>query len=607
MSAVAVAPPAELPRWDVSVVFPGLESPEFEAGFAATIEEIDTIAERFDREIAVLGEPLDDAGVADVERFLAALNELADRVQTLENYLYAFVTTDSRNDQAQAKMSELEERGVDFAKLIVRVTAWVGALDVEALIARSGLAREHAYPLRRMVVEAAHQMSPAEEALAAELNPASGIAWAKLYDNLTSRIDVPFERDGQTESLPMSEIRNLAYHADRETRRRAYEAEVAAWSRHALPIAASLNGIKGQVLTLSPKRGWTDPLDEAIFANGIDRATLDAMRAAAQASFPDFRRYLRVKARAIGVPALAFYDLFAPVGGEAALRAWSFPDAIAFIEDQFATYSPRMRQMVTRAVAERWIDAEPRAGKVDGAYCMPLVGDESRILANYTPAFDGLRTLAHEFGHAYHNLNEAGLTPLQKQTPSTLAETASTFCETIVKEAALARAGEAERLFIIEESLQGACQVVVDITSRYLFEQRVFARRAERELSIDEFCELMRGAQLDTYGDGLDPQQLHPFMWAAKGHYYSAASYYNFPYMFGLLFGLGLYARYRDDADTFRTGYDDLLASTGRADAATLAERFGIDLRDEAFWTASLDVIRADITRFEQLVGAGIG
>jgi oligoendopeptidase F len=236
---------------------------------------------------------------------------------------------------------------------------------------------------------------------------------------------------------------------------------------------------------------------------------------------------------------------------------------------------------------------------------MWLRGDESRIMSNFKPAFGGMSTLAHELGHGYHNLNLANRTVLQRATPMTLAETASIFCETIIREAGLAHADAAESLAILEASLQGSCQIVVDISSRFLFEESAFADRGKRELSVDEYKAHMIAAQQATYGDGLDPDLLHPYMWAAKGHYYSTYSYYNYPYMFGLLFGLGLYARYQQDPDAFRTGYDELLASTGLADAATLAQRFGIDIRTPDFWRASLGLIREDIDRFEALVPAG--
>ncbi len=364
-----------------------------------------------------------------------------------------------------------------------------------------------------------------------------------------------------------------------------------------------MNSIKGEVNTLSAHRGWDSPLDEALFGASIDRQTLDAMFTAARESFPVFRRYLHAKARALGLPTLAWYDLLAPVGASG--RAWSFEASEQFIVSQFGSYSQRLSDYAARAFHESWIDAEPRPGKRDGAFCMPLRTDESRVFANFKPTYDGMSTLAHELGHGYHNMNLAARTMLQRNTPMTLAETASIFCETIVREAALKNANAEERIEILEASLVGSCQVVVDITSRFLFEQGVFETRRTRELSVDELNAMMLQAQRDTYGDGLDANQLHPYMWAMKPHYYSTGrSFYNFPYMFGLLFGLGLYARYRQDPDAFRQQYDDLLSSTGLADAATLAARFGIDTRTPDFWRASLATIAGEVDQFEEAIGA---
>jgi len=598
-------PVETLPRWDMTVVYPSIDSPEFREGFAALQTAIEALADRFDDDGVEAGPPLavDDALVARFDRVIVALNRVIEDFSTNACYLSSFVATDSRDELAQSRFSELQIAGVALSKLATRWAAWVGRMDVDTLVARSREAAEHAFPLRKTKIAAVHQMPPAEESLAAELDPSGGGAWAKLYDTVTSQIVAPVEIDGQARTLPMSEIRNLALSPDRALRERAFDAEVAAWELWASPLAAALNGIKGQANTLDARRGWDDPLDVACFINNMDRGTLDAMVAESRAAFPDLRRYLKAKARLIGVPELAFFDLFAPVGD--ADLSWDWLDAVGFLEAQFDGYSPRLGDLLRRAVQERWIDAGPRPGKTDGAYCAHLRGGESRILHNYTPSFDGVSTLAHEMGHAYHNLCEAGLTPLQRETPMTLAETASTFCETIVREAMLETAEGDERLFILDQSLQGSTQVVVDILSRFDFERQVFARRRERELTVSELCGLMRDAQLGTYGDGLDPERLHPWMWAAKGHYYSAGlPFYNFPYLFGLLFGLGLYAQYRREPASFHGRYDRLLASTGLADAATLAAEFGIDIRDGAFWRSSLDMIRQDVDRFVAMVDA---
>ena len=589
---------AALPHWDMTVVYPGLESPEFAADFSAVTGRIAALAELFGQHaIAGPGLPLDDASVAAFETITAEYDRVLADVRTLTAYISSFVSTDSRDSLAQSRMSELQSHLAHLSQLGTRWTAWVGGLDADGLIERSAWAREHAFVVRRAREQAAHLMSPAEESLAAELNLSSGTGWSKLHGTLTSQLMVEVEQAGQVRSLPMSVVRNLAFDPDRATRRRAYEAELAAWQAVSIPLAAALNGVKGQVTTLARRRGWASPLQETLFQNNIDQQTLDAMMTAAREAFPDFRRYLKAKARLLGVERLAWYDLFAPIGGDT--QAWQYDRARTFIVEQFGTYSPRLSQFAARAFAENWVDAEPRPGKRDGAFCMLLRGDESRVFANYKPAYGGMRTLAHELGHAYHNLNLADRTMLGRSTPMTMAETASIFCETVIQQAALGQTSPGQQVAILEASLVSACQQVVDISSRFLFEQRVFDQRQTRDLTIDELSAMMLEAQRETYGDGLDAATLHPFMWAVKQHYYSAGlSFYNYPYMFGLLFGLGLYARYQESPAEFRTGYDDLLASTGLADAATLAARFGIDIRTPDFWRSSLDIIRRDIDRF---------
>jgi oligoendopeptidase F len=576
-----------LPHWDLTPFFPGPDSPELQAALEEVAGDIRSLRELVDA----------DGLASSFDEVLDRLNELLERCALVEAYLFGEVSVDSRNETAQARLSELMQELVGLSNLETRITAWLGTIDADELLERSEQAREHEYAIRRAQIRSRHLMSQAEEELAADLALSGSTAWAKLHGDVTSRLMVTLELDGEERRLPMSEVRNLATNPDRSVRRSAYEAELAVWEQAAVPLAAALNSVKGSANVLSARRSWDSTLDQALFANAIDRETLDAMLEAVRASLPDFGRYFQAKAGALGLERLAWYDVIAPLPGES--RVWSYDEAREFIVDQFGTYSDRMREYGERAFRENWIDAEPREGKRDGAFCMPVRGDESRILANFTPAYLGVSMLAHELGHGYHNINLVSRTEIQKRTPMTLAETASIFCETIVREGALreAEGAPAQQLEILEGSLQEAAGVVVDILSRFLFESRLFEGRGRRELSVAELSELMLEAQRETYGDGLDGEALHPYMWAMKPHYYYN-SFYNFPYTFGLLFGLGLYARYERDPDEFRTGYDDLLSSTGLADAATLASRFGIDTRSPEFWRSSVGVIQADIERY---------
>ncbi len=590
----------QVPRWDVSDVFPHVGSREWNEARERLGADVVRLVALYDEHDVRGGAPapVDEVVAATAETVLTATNDVLEQLRLLSAYLTAFVATDADDDAAQGELSSLQAEQARLAQLRTRLDAWVARYGAAALAAASPVAADHAYPLERAELRARYQMTEAEEALHAELSLTGGSAWRRLYGTFTAKLVVEVDLPAGRKALPVSRVRNLAHDPDPGVRRAAYEAELAGWAANAAPILAALNAIKGEAQVVNRRRGFADDLEPALVANGIDRATLDAMHAAVVASLPDFRRYLRAKARRLGhAGGLPWYDLFAPLEADPAV---DWDRAAATVAEAFAGYSPRLGQLATRAVDERWIDAEARAGKRDGAFCMGLTADRSLVLMNFDGSFRDVQTLAHELGHAYHNVTLAERTPLQRQYPMTLAETASIFCETLLTEAGLAGASEDQRLGLLEGDLQAACQVVVDIHSRFLFERSFCAARATRTLSEAETCQLMLDAQEATYGDGLHPNLRHGYMWAAKPHYYGAA-FYNWPYTFGLLFGLGLYARYREDPERFRDGYDDLLAACGLAAPADLAARFGIDVTDEGFWTQSLDVLRARIDEFEAL------
>lgn len=586
----------ELPRWDTDSIFPGSDSQELAGAVARLTADLGALQAAFDRH-GVRAGPARSAEAADSEvldALLPALNALLDDNRRVSAYLQALITTNAADAAAAAALSRLQSAMAPLGNLTKRLEAWVASVGADALAAGSNVGREHAFWLQCAARAALHQMTEAQEDLAAELGLTGGGAWARLHGDVTARleVDVPGE---PARRLPMAAVRGLANDPVAAVRRAAFAAELEAWSSVATPLAAGLNAYKGEANVLNRRRGWTDSLDPALHANNVDRATLDAMTEAVRAALPDFARFGRAKARVLGhAGGLPWWDLTAPVG---AARRFAWDEATAAITDAFGVYGPSLAGLAGRAVDERWIDAGPRPGKRDGGFCMPVGGDVSRILMNFDGSFDGVLTLAHELGHAFHNTRLAGRSALQRRTPMALAETASIFCETLMLQSSLAGAAtDAERLGILDIELTGARGVVVDIHSRFLFERALSHERERGVLSADRMCELMAGAQREAYLDGVDHAHLHPYLWAVKGHYYTA--YYNWPYTFGLLFGTGLHAQYVRDPEAFRARYEQLLASTGLADAATLATGFGIDIADGAFWEASLDVLRARVDEF---------
>src|SRR6266496_3299948 len=595
------------PRWDLSNVYPSLESKEFKAAVENYKKQVATLEKFFKNQLSKANAKTKARDLAPlVGKAIDQINKIQSLSATIVPFIYSYVSTDSHNKLAMKTLSEFEQASLPMNQLMTQFTAWLGVIapKLDKVVANNKSAATHEFMLREAAEQSKYLMSKAEEALAAEMSLSGGNAFEKLQGTVTSQLSVDFELDGKTQKLPMPALINLRSHPDETTRRRAYDAENQAWVTVQETPAACLNGVKGETNTLDKKRGRKDAIHASLEAARMDRKTLNAMLSAMKDSFPMFRDYFHAKAKKLGKEKLAWWDVFAPMGRTD--KVYSFEEARDFILENFGKFSPDLATFARRAFDNNWIDAEQRDGKRGGAFCMRVQNvKESRVLSNFDGSLDQVSTLAHELGHAFHNecAYKANKTALQQLTPMTLAETASTMCETIVTEAVLSTTQDPqEELAVLETQIQGAAQVVVDIYSRYLFEKEVFERREQSELSADDFNDIMERAQKETYGDGLDERYLQKFMWTWKPHYYSPGlSFYNYPYAFGLLFATGLYAIYQQRGESFVEDYKNLLASTGEETAAKLAKRFGIDITKRKFWDDSLAIIGKRIERYCEL------
>lgn len=593
------------PRWDLSNLYLSLDDPALAADIEAVKQSIQKATQAFETEYLPLLNPATSPEVLN-----RVLNNYVEEANTLEllagkifGFLGAIISTDSFNKAAEQLHSKMAIAMLPLHDLGVRINAWLGALGdrLDKALEIPGAAHEHAFRLLEMAKESRYLMSEPEEILANEMTLSGGSAWDDLQGVLTSQKSVDFELDGKVQSLPLPALINLRSHPDASVRERAYKREQQVFEEMKEPLAACLNGVKGEVITLDRKRGREDCLHSSLQMARIDRGTLEAMLGAIDDALPMFRRYFQAKARILGFEKLPWWSLFAPIGE--VNKEYSFDEARDLILANFGTFSPELAEFAKGAFDKHWIDAEQRPGKRGGAFCMGLDAvHESRIMSNFDGSFDQVMTLAHELGHGFHNYcaYQAGKTPMQTNTPMTLAETASIMCETIVFNAILKTVSDPlEERAILETTISSDAQTMVDIYSRFIFEKAVFEKRKESKLSADEISALMLDAQKRTYGDGLDQEVLNQFAWTWKPHYYSTQlSFYNYPYAFGSLFAKGLYSVYRERGEAFVEDYKALLANTGEAQAADLAARFGIDIRSKAFWAASLAQVGEQIERY---------
>lgn len=579
-------------RWNLDNLYKSFDDPNFDRDFeklTALIQDMDHFTEKLCRD--------------DPVRTLEQTIDYASRLRKLQSRQMAFAnltqSVQSDHKQAADALVRLRAQFGDLAKINTRLKNYVKELDLEPLFKQSELLQAHRFYLSELKREASHMLSEQEEVLLAKLRNTGSIAFNTLQNDITSNLMIELELEGRKETLPLPAVRNLAYAEDATTRKAGYEAELAAYTRIEKSSAAALNAIKGEVLTVCELIGYKSPLEETVDNSRMDKQTLDALLEAMVDYLPHFRRYLKRKAALLGHKnGLPFYDLFAPIGKST--LSFTYQEAMDYIIKQFSGVSERLSAFVEHAYQNDWLDVEPRPGKRGGAFCSNLhtIG-ESRVMSNFNGSFSNMSTLAHELGHAYHGFNLKDESILNASYSMPIAETASIFNETLISESALKEASPQEALAILEDSISGSNQVITDIYSRYLFETALFEARKTRTLSPEELKELMLDAQKKAYGDGLDPEVLHPYMWLNKPHYYSAGlSFYNFPYAFGLLFAKGLYAQYKEDPEHFMERYDELLRCTGSMNIYDVAKRVGIDVHDKTFFTRSLETIKQEIDQF---------
>ncbi len=534
-----------------------------------------------------------------IEEYLGLANGF-ERFYMLADYADLTLSVESENETAakysdmlDTALSDLKGPEASFNKFIAE------AGDLDALAQSSKLISDHLFILKEKQDESKHMLTESEEILLSKMRTTGSSAWGKLKEQLTSVLMVPLTIDGKTEEHPLTVIRNMAHEKDAALRKAAYEAELAAYPEVEKSVAAALNSIKGEVITISKLRGYTSPLDMTLNSTRMERRTLDVMFEAIKANLPTFMKYFRKKAEILGHKnGLPFYDLFAPVG-ESEMR-FTYEEAAEYVISIFGRFSEKLADFARLVYKNNWIDALPRKGKIGGAFCAHANGiRETRIMLNFGNAYDDVLTFAHELGHGYHSFCLKEEHHLNTSYPMPIAETASTFCEMMLADEALKTAKPEDALLMLDSDLGGLAQIIVDIYSRFLFEDGVFKARENGSLSVDELKDLMLNAQKQAYGEGLDHNYLHPYMWVCKPHYYFPShNYYNFPYAYGMLFAKGLYALNAADHASFVGKYDNFLASTGKNNLVDLGKLLDIDVNDIKFWQSSFDIIAASVDQF---------
>ena len=578
-------------NWDLTVFYKDFDDPEFKDDLARLPKEIDAFT-------AAIAAPAED----EVKKLVSLVHQeeaLSNLFERLSLMIELTLSVDANNKAANAAMAPLMRAVMGSSLASNAFSRYLASLEnLDAIIDADDELKARAFALREAAEDAKHQLPEALEKPVLKMQLSGGEAFSHLRDKLDATLLVDY--DGK--QIPLSAVRALAYDGDADTRRRAYEAELASYKKIELPMSFCLNNIKAEGETMAALKGYKGVLDMALAHSRMDEKTLEAMWTAIREALPEVREYFKAKGRLLGHEnGLPFYDLFAPVGQST--RTYTVEEARALLLDLFGKFCPEMGEMMRTAFDEGWIDMYPREGKSGGAFCSGYYAKNiSRVMTNFAGSASDVSTLAHELGHAFNNRMLHHKPIMMTETPMPLAETASTFNETLLISQLLKTATPEEELTLLDSCLTEQTQTMVDIYSRFLFEQKVVAAQADHALDVDELKETMLWAQEQSYGDGLDPEYRHPYMWACKSHYYSTGvHFYNFPYAFGGLFARGLYARYEKEGEAFVPVYCDLLSRFGSDTIANVTASVGIDVTTPDFWREAVESVLVQVRRFVEL------
>lgn len=580
--------------WNLNPIYTGFDAPEFTVDFDAMCDKMD--------EFAAFAQTLGQGDALETLKTGVKLEEeLTALVSKLAGYASLRQAADTKNPQCGSQMGRIMGQYSRVAGPDAALRQWAASLpNLMELVDGDEFLSCYHHMFERMQQGSRYILPGMGEEIMAKMSLSGGSAWSELQQYLTSTVPVTF----RGEKTNLSAIRNMAYSEDAAVRKEAFDAELACYERIQDAVAYALNSIKLETISDCQLRGYASPLDRTLKNSDMKRETLDAMLGAMDEYLPLFWKYLRTKAKMLGYEnGLPFYEMFAPMGK--VNKKYTTEEARDYLVKLFTAFNPEEGAMIAEAFDNEWIDFYPRDGKAGGAFCagVECIG-QSRILTNFDGTFGDIETLAHELGHAYHNLCIADHRPLNHDYSMPVAETASTFNECVTMAYAIANAeSKDEKMALIEEQLQGVTQIICDIYSRYRFETMVFQHREEQFMDAATLCDFMLEAQKQSYGDGLDHNLLHPYMWVCKSHYYGP-TFYNFPYAFGGLFARGLYAQYEKEGADFIPKYKKLLHTTPVATVEDTALVAGIDLTSKDFWRSALQTVADQIELFCQLAEA---
>lgn len=587
--------------WDLDSIFPGgSDSPQLRQ----RMEQLNEQGVMYHQKIEAW-QPQQDALGEKLEDILSLQATITNGFSQCNSFITALSSANTKDTQAKLLAGDLfgllpaiQLADAIFSKKLTEISdaQW------EQLLSQSAF-KLIAFRLNELRRDGKKLLNEQEENIINTLALDGLNAWSSHYDTIVASLSIPFEEADQTVTLLSAgqAFNRMMSDPNQEVRARLFTSWEQAWSAQAPLLADTLNHLDGFRLSQYKLHGITDFLEEPLNYNRMKRSTLDVMWQTIQKNKQPFVDFLTRKAQLLGKDKMDWQDQDAPIIlGTLKETSYSFDEAAAFILENFEKFSPKMAAFAKTAFEKRWIEAEDRPGKRPGGYCTELPETkESRIFMTFGNSINEVATLAHELGHAFHSSIMWDLPTLDREYAMNVAETASTFAELIVADATLKEATTPEeKINLLDTKMQNAIAMFMNIHARFLFEQRFYAARQKGLVSEETITAFMLEAQKESYLDSLG--SYHPHFWASKLHFYiDDIPFYNFPYTFGYLFSMGIYAYANKQGKNFEEQYIALLRDTASMSSEDLAKKhLGVDLTKPDFWQAGIDQVLKDIDEF---------
>ncbi|MCY8986866.1 M3 family oligoendopeptidase [Bacillus atrophaeus] len=582
--------------WDLETFFKGGSgSPEFTAYIGKLSQSLHVFKEMTD----AFQLPKTAEDEEELVRILSKFEEIVVKIQQAGAFVICLQSQNTNDQKANEHKARISRLNADFKSALVTFDHKLARIDDavwKKLLNRQDL-QEISYILQERRERIAEKLSADQETLIEGLAVDGYHAWGDLYNTIVGKITIPYE----DKQLSVGQAENLLSSQNRSVRKTVWERLNKAWEREEDIFSSTLNHLAGFRLQTYKARGWDNALKEPLAINRMKKETLDVMWQVITDHKKPFVNYLHRKASLLGVDQLNWYDVETPVGED--VKEYSYDEAANLIVSQFATFGQKLSAFTEKAFRDRWIEAEDRSGKRVGGFCtsFPESG-ESRIFMTYSGSASNVATLAHELGHAFHQEAMLNVRPLNRGYAMNVAETASTFAEMIVADATVKQAETKEqKLVLLEDKVQRSVAFFMNIHARFLFETAFYEERKQGIVPADRLNELMIEAQQEAFCGALG--EYHPHFWASKLHFHiTRVPFYHFPYTFGYLFSLGIYASALQEKAGFEEKYMALLHDTASMTVEDLAmKHLGADLTKRDFWEHAISLAVQDAEEFLQL------